>query len=108
MKSQAVYIIIHNLIIQYPKIHRYSLATKIDTNYLNYLNFIFYSSVEKDNRKKVDLLTKANICLDITKFLIDISFSIDCIKENKYFELTEKLNELGRIIGGWKKAIEEK
>ena len=52
-------------------------------------------------------MTKANIYLDITKFLIDISFSIDCIKENKYFAnifntSTVKPNEVvyGQSISG--------
>lgn len=98
----------HNVIILYPKIHRYSLATKIDNGYINYLSYIFYAHTESNEIKKYDYLIKANNSLDLVKLLLSVSFDINCIKENKYFEISEKLNELGKIIGGWKRNIESK
>lgn len=72
------------------------------------MSYIFYASTENSDAKKYDYLIKANNSLDLVKLLIDASFSINCIKENKHFEISEKLNELGKIIGGWKRNIENK
>ena len=98
----------HNIIILYPKIHRYSLAIKIDNGYINYLSYIFYASTESNDAKKYDYLIKANNSLDLVKLLLGASFDINCIKENRYFEISEKLNELGKLVGGWKRNIESK
>lgn len=108
IRSKDVFILLHSVIILYPKIHRYSLATKIDNYYLNYLSYIFYASIEANEHKKYEQLVKANNSLDLVKLLLEASLSINCIKENKYFEISEKLNELGKIIGGWKRNIESK
>lgn len=45
---------------------------------------------------------------DILKYLLQIAFENKFVKEKEYLELSEKLEDVGRILGGWKKGIEVK
>lgn len=45
---------------------------------------------------------------DIIKYLLQITFENKLIKEKQYLELSNKLQEVGKILGGWKNSIEAK
>jgi hypothetical protein len=45
---------------------------------------------------------------DIIKYLLQIAFENKLIKEKQYLELSNKLQEVGKILGGWKKGIDVK
>jgi hypothetical protein len=45
---------------------------------------------------------------DILKYLLQIAYENKFVKEKEYLELSGKLQEVGKILGGWKKGIEIK
>ncbi len=54
---------------------------------------------------KEQALEKVNRKLGVAKLLIRLCNDIKIIDDKKYFALTEKLLEIGRMIGGWMKAV---
>jgi hypothetical protein len=42
------------------------------------------------------------------KFFLQLAWENKCIQNEKYLALSEQLEEVGRMIGGWKKGIEAK
>jgi len=46
--------------------------------------------------------------LDSLKFFLQLAWENKCLANNKYTELSEQLNEIGRMLGGWKKGLEIK
>ena len=46
--------------------------------------------------------------LDGIKFFLQVAWENKYIANEKYFALSENLNEIGRMLGGWKKGIENK
>jgi len=46
--------------------------------------------------------------LDILKFFIQLAWESRIIPTSKHADLTQKLEEIGRMLGGWKKGLEEK
>jgi hypothetical protein len=46
--------------------------------------------------------------LDGVKFFAQIAWENKCIPNKQYAELSEKLEEIGKMLGGWKKGLEKK
>ena len=60
-------------------------------------------TAKKDWKKS--FLEKASVKLGLLKILIRLSNDIKILDNKKYLELEEKIIEIGRMIGGWIKAV---
>jgi hypothetical protein len=90
-----------------PMKSRYVLADKIDAHCIAILELLFIASYQNKDEK----LPTIRIALrksDILKFLLRIIWEIRALDSKRYAVLSEKIDELGRMIGGWKKGIESK
>jgi len=83
------------------------LGGKIEDYFLGLLENIFIS-IYLPPETKVPRLIIAISKLDGIKFFLQISWENRCIKDIKYSELSESLEEIGRMLGGWKKGLEKK
>lgn len=87
--------------------HRHTLGGKIEHYFLELLEAIFISLYLTPARK-IEQLIVAITKLDGVKFFFQLAWENKCIPQNKYIELSERLNEIGRMLGGWKKGLENK
>jgi four helix bundle protein len=88
----------------FPKAKRYTLGQKIDNLTLE----IFESSIAagiSSSEKKLPHLEKAIISLDLLKILLRLAKDIQCLDNKKYLQLQESLQEIGRMLGGWKRSV---
>ncbi|MBP6908751.1 MAG: four helix bundle protein [Candidatus Pacebacteria bacterium] len=46
--------------------------------------------------------------LDTLRFLFQLGYESKLIPEKKYIELSTPLIEIGKMLGGWKKGIDDK
>lgn len=46
--------------------------------------------------------------LDILKFFSQLAWENKLIPNDKYIKLSERLEEIGRMLGGWRKGLLEK
>jgi hypothetical protein len=53
-------------------------------------------------------LTMAISKLDGVKFFLQIAWENKCIPNEKYLKLSEDLNEIGKMLGGWRKGLQTK
>lgn len=56
-------------------------------------------------KEKIPYLRKANVRLDIAKFFLQILWDVGALDNQKYILLSEKLDEVGRQLGGWIKGV---
>jgi len=91
----------------FPKTERFSLGQKISQTFLEVLELTFTASYLSFEQKIV-LLTKASSRLDILKFFVQLAWEGKLISTEKYIELSKKLEEIGRMIGGWRKGLLQK
>ena len=91
----------------FPKIYRYNLGGKIEECFLILLDNIF-SSLYLPKNEKVEKLALAIIKLDSLKFFLQLAWENKCLSNQKYSELSEKLNEVGKMLGGWKRGLENR
>jgi four helix bundle protein len=83
-----------------PKKDKYTLGEKIENTTLDLMEYLIaasYSSKEKKNA----YLSHANIKLDLLKTLIRLAEDLRAIPTKKYLQLEDKLQEIGKMLGGW-------
>ena len=107
LKEKEVYqlwLLLHR---NFPRTERFGIGQKIEQNFLDILELSFASSYLPPNQKVI-LLSKNISRLDILKFFLQLAWESKLIPTDKYADISEKLNEIGRMLGGWKKGIENK
>lgn len=67
-----------------------------------------FVSIYLPPEQKILRLTIAISKLDGVKFFLQIAWENKCIPNEQYSNLSESLNEVGRMLGGWKKGLEKK
>ena len=96
-----------NIYNDFPKAHRYTLGGKIEDYFLGLLENIFIS-IYLPPEQKILKLTTAISKLDGVKFFLQIAWENKCVPTEKYLTLSTQLDEVGRMLGGWKKGLEKK
>jgi len=101
-KLILVYKIWHEYLFTFPKATRFGLGLKIDNLFTEIAENLFAAS-HKSREQKLIYLSVASDKLDILKFILQISWEIKSLDNKKYIALSEKLDEIGRMLGGWQK-----
>jgi four helix bundle protein len=97
---QDLYLVVEKM----PKKDKYALGLRIQNLTLDLLEL----TIEAENiskKEKILPLNKANIKIDLLKILIRLTYEIRAIDQKKYLRLEEKLQEIGKMLGGWIRYI---
>ena len=105
LKTKTAYSLWFKIYNDFPKAHRYVLGGKIEDYFLALLENIF-TSIYLAPEAKIPRLVIAISKLDGVKFFLQIAWENKCVPNEKYTTLSEHLNEIGKMLGGWKKGIE--
>lgn len=89
-----------------PKGARYTIGARIENKFLDLLE-LSYIAYFTEKEKKVQKIGDCILTLDTLKFLMHISWEAKFISHKHYAEISEKLNEIGKMLGGWKKNLEQ-
>jgi hypothetical protein len=103
----GVYKIWHGYQNDFPKNLRYTLGEKIDTTFIQILEYLFVASYQNKSDKLPTILIAIRKA-DITKFFLRVSWELQALDNKKYILISEKMDELGRMLGGWKRGLESK
>ena len=87
-----------------PKKDKYSLGERLQKTTLDLLELIITASFLERVTKSA-YLEKSSIKLDLLKILIRLTHEIKAIDNKKYLLLEEKLQEIGKMLGGWIRSI---
>lgn len=88
----------------FPKSDKYSLGEKIKNLILEVLELLIEAEATKKDWKE-PILNKASRKLNLLKILIRLTNEIKILDNKKYLDSEERLQEIGRMIGGWIKAV---
>jgi 23S rRNA-intervening sequence protein len=91
----------------FPKKSRYTLGDRIDILFVQILELLFTASYQ-GKEDKLSTLTLAVKRTDTLKFLIRIAWELRALDTKKYEQLAIPLDEMGKMLGGWKKGLETK
>jgi len=101
-KLIVAYKLWHGYWISFSKHTKFSLGLKIDSLFLETIEQLFIAS-HKNKEQKLWHLEKASERFDVLKFIFQVSWEIGSLDTKKYIALSEKLSEIGRMLGGWQK-----
>jgi len=96
----AAYKLWHEYVQHFPRHSRYTLGGKIDALFIELIELVFIASYLA-REQKVAPLRKAVSKLDLIKLLLQISWELRDLDNNKYISLSELLDEIGKMLGGW-------
>jgi len=99
-KCIGAYKLWHEFVKHFPKDSKYTLGGKIDDSFIEFLEDLF-NAIQTKNKEV--FLEKADTKLNILKFFLRVSWEIKAIDNKKYILLSERFDEIGRMLGGWKK-----
>lgn len=100
----ATYKIWHEFLPHVPKDARYTLGEKIDTLLVEALELIF-TAAYLDKEQKLPYLKRATSKLDLVKFFLQVLWEIGALDNKKYIVMSEPLERVGRMLGGWIRQI---
>jgi hypothetical protein len=98
------YLIWVNLTPHISKGARYTLGQRIENKFLDLLELTYIAYfTEKD--KKLEKITECILILDTIKFLVSVAWEGKVISNKQYEDVALKLEEVGKMFGGWKKNL---
>lgn len=103
-KLVAIYKLWQAYFPHFPKTSRYTLGEKIDSLFVEIVEYIVVASY-LSKQEKLPYLKKGLVKLDVLKFFLQVAWEIKALDNKKFIELSEKLVEVGRMLGGWNKQL---
>ncbi len=101
-----IYKLWHTYLPNIPKAARYTLGAKIDLAILEVAELAFTASAAS-KLLKIAPLQRAGSKVDLLKLLLRMAWEIRAIDSAKYSNLSETLDGVGRMIGGWLKQTQK-
>ncbi|MDO8579427.1 MAG: four helix bundle protein [bacterium] len=106
--AKKTYRLWHDYLVNLKRLDSVTIGEKIDNTFLTLLELIFKGCFATDKFEKLSFVSLAIGKCDILKFFLQISWEHKIIDHKKYGELILELDHVGRMLGGWKKNIQEK
>ena len=96
-----VYKIWHAHYSNFPRLSKFSLGAKIDALFTDLIELIFLAGYAGADQKYT-FVVRASTKLDLLKFFMQVAWEIKCLNHKQYAALSVPLNEIGKMIGGWR------
>lgn len=99
-KLKAAYLLWFEYYQTIPKTHRYTLGVKIDDIFVEGIEMVASASF-LSRQEKIPYVRTAIRKIDTAKILLLILWETRSLDTKKYGALSEKIEEVGRMLGGW-------
>jgi len=90
---------------KFPRDQKFLLADRIQVKLLEAQECCLRAYYGRE--KEAELL-QANMCLELTLHLVRLAYDLRYFNARRYGVISEKINEVGRMIGGWLKHVRGK
>jgi len=105
-RIKAAYLLWHEYHSTLPKTHRYSLGNKIDELYIQAIEAISAAAF-LPREEKLPYVRLATRKIDAIKLLLLILWESHSLNTKKYAALSEKMDEVGKMLGGWQGQLQK-
>ncbi len=103
-RIKEAYLIWLNIIPHMPKHNRYTIGERIENKLLDFLE-LTYTTYFSNQEIKITNIPKCILLLDALKFLVSVAWTSKLISHKQCEEIALKLDEIGKIFGGWLKSL---
>lgn len=94
----------HETLNKFPKCQKHSIGVEIEKLILQILRQLIVCSAAEPQTKR-SKLPEISINLDLLKVLIRLCYDTKSIDLKAYIRLQEKLQKIGRMLGGWIRSL---
>ena len=94
-----------NIVPHIPRGARYTIGARVENKFLDLLEFA-YIAYFSAKEKKPERISECILVLDTLKFLISVTWEGKLISHTQHETVALKLNEVGKMFGGWMKSLE--
>lgn len=108
VKTKECYRLWHTNIVNLKRVDRYTVGARIDEVFLTLLESLFKACFAYDSFEKLSLVSGAIATTDLLRFFLQLAWEEKVISHKCYGALILGLDEVGRMLGGWKKSLYEK
>jgi hypothetical protein len=108
IQAKHIYQSWHTSLVHVKRVDRYTIGTRIDDLFVAFLEQLFSASFAGDRFEKISLLSSVIGKCDLLKFLLQLAWEQKVIATPLYAQLLPELEEIGRMLGGWKRQVEQK
>lgn len=85
---------------------RFTIWQKVESASLDMMEHTLLA-IELRQEEKLTPLRTVSTKLNVTRFLIRLSYDVKAIDQKKYIRLQKLIDEIGRMLGGWIKSLQE-
>lgn len=96
-KTYELIVWCHPVLLKFPKSQKFTLAQQISNSLIDFLKLLIQANY---CRNKAPYLSQASIELDKLRFIVRLAKDLKFISIKKYGEFMEKMNEVGKLLGG--------
>ncbi len=100
------YVLWQNSVKHIPKMLRHSIGVKIDTLFARMVELTYIATFASLD-KRLPFVSEANTKNDLLKFMLYTLLELKGIKQEAFNELSQKMEEVGKRLYGWKNQIIE-
>jgi len=96
-----------NIVPHVAKSSRYTIGARIENKFLDLLE-LAYAAYFTEKEKYTEKLEKVSGCiliLDTLKFFISVAWEGKIISDRQCQNVSAKLDEIGKMLGGWKNSF---
>jgi hypothetical protein len=86
---------------KFPKDHKYTLGNRLSTTAYDFLEGLIYIFGDEEARALKRLSKK----LDILRYYVRLSMDLKVLNMEQYAFAAERMDEIGRLLGGWINAF---
>lgn len=92
----------YNLLKKFPKSEKFAMVAQIKSGMFDALKLILRANkVYRNMGLRVDMLNQLDAEVQMQKVLVRLAHSNRYISNSNYIEWSRRLDEIGRILGGW-------
>lgn len=88
-----------------PRGSRFTIGSRVENKFLDLLE-LTYTAYFTEKKQKREKLSECILVLDTLKFLVSVAWEGKVISNKHCEDVSVKLEEVGRMFGGWKKNLD--
>lgn len=94
-----------NIVPHMSKGARYTMGVRIENKFIDLLELTYLAYFSK-KENKIEKISECILALDTLKFIISTAWDAKFISHKHFEDIAPKLEEAGRMLGGWKNKQE--
>lgn len=90
---------------QFPRAEKYKLAADLKEQMFRIIRLIIRANKARERERRLELIEELDVDLELLRVQIELAKDLQLLPFKKYGIWITKVDEVGRLIGGWLKSI---